>query len=60
MSDPLAKAVSSGDAWFYRLDGSEHGPFTLATLQNLIGTSEEIAAQVALSPSWTGEMDSIL
>jgi hypothetical protein len=36
------------DQWYYRLDARQHGPFTLAALQELIGSSGETAEQVVV------------
>jgi hypothetical protein len=45
-SDQQPRVSSLADEWHYRLDEREHGPFTLAALQDLIGSSGQTAEQV--------------
>jgi len=45
MNTPQELPAGTG-AWYYRLDGREHGPLTLAALQELVGTSGETAAAI--------------
>jgi hypothetical protein len=53
-TDPETKPVPPSDEWYYRLDGREHGPFTFAALQDLIGSSGETASDVFLRHALDG------
>jgi hypothetical protein len=44
----LPKIIEPKDDWYYRLDGREHGPFTLDALQQLIGTSGDTVSDVLI------------
>ena len=49
------------DKWYYRLEGREHGPITLAALQELIGsngeTAELVSARHSSDDKWTAFFD---
>jgi hypothetical protein len=47
-TDPRPNPVLSPDEWYYQIDGTEHGPFSLADLQNLVGSSGDTAREVAV------------